>query len=157
MKTPEDPTTKTISSSTERERGSSRVPRYSVGEVAEMMRISIHTLRYYDKLGLFPFLRRDENNVRLFSDFDLRWVRIVHCLRSTGLPLMEVRRYVELCLAGDSTIDERAEIIYRQEETLRENIRAMEEQLKILQVKKSYYEALQENRELRDSWNPTEK
>ncbi len=138
------------------ERNRSRVPQYSVKEVAEMTHISIHALRYYDKLGLFPFLARNENNVRLFSDHDLGWVKIVHCLRNTGLPLVEVQHYVRLCLSGDSTIEERAKIIFRQEEVLRHNIQALEGQLKLLQHKKMYYEALLENRELYDSCNPAE-
>lgn len=138
------------------DRNRSRVPQYSVKEVAEMTHISIHALRYYDKLGLFPFLARNENNVRLFSDHDLGWVKIVHCLRNTGLPLIEVQRYVQLCLSGDSTIEERAKIIFRQEEVLRHNIQTLEEQLKLLQYKKMYYEALLENQELYDSCNPAE-
>jgi len=132
----------------------SKIPQFTVKEVSEKMKISIYALRYYDKLHLFPFLQRDENGTRLFSEFDLEWVRIVHCLRSTGLPIAEVKHYIELCLKGDQTIDERADIIFQQEENTRKNIRDLQEQLKILQTKKAYYQALQENRNLYDAWNP---
>ncbi|MGL4942229.1 MAG: MerR family transcriptional regulator [Thermoguttaceae bacterium] len=135
----------------------SRVPQYSVKDVSEMTGISIYALRYYDKLALFPHLQRGENNSRLFSEYDLGWVKIVHCLRSTGLPLADVKHYVELCLAGDTTIAERAEIIFQQEEALRNNISELEEQLKVLQNKKTYYEALLENHALYDSCNPAAK
>ncbi|MGL6195854.1 MAG: MerR family transcriptional regulator [Thermoguttaceae bacterium] len=139
------------------DRSTSQLPQYSVKEVSEMTNISIYALRYYDKLGLFPFLQRGENNNRLFSEFDLGWVRIVHCLRCTGLPLADVKHYVDLCLIGDDTIDERAEMVFRQEETLRANIAELQEQLKVLQNKKTYYEALLENRQLYDSCNPAKR
>ncbi|MGL6226022.1 MAG: MerR family transcriptional regulator [Thermoguttaceae bacterium] len=139
------------------ERTSSQMPQFSVKEVSERTNISVYALRYYDKLGLFPFLKRDENNNRLFSEFDLGWVRIVHCLRCTGLPLVHVKHYVDLCLIGDDTIEERAEMIFRQEETLRANIAELQEQLKVLQNKKTYYQALLENRQLYDSCNPAKR
>ncbi|MGL4594099.1 MAG: MerR family transcriptional regulator [Thermoguttaceae bacterium] len=139
------------------ERSPSQVPQYTIQKVSDMTNITVYALRYYDKLGLFPFLKRGENNNRLFSEFDLGWVRIVHCLRCTGLPLVDVKHYVDLCLVGDDTIDERAEMIFRQEKTLRANIAALQEQLKVLQNKKTYYEALLENRQLYDSCNPAKR
>ncbi len=135
----------------------SRVPQYAIKEVSEMMNISAHALRYYDNLNLFPYLQRGENGERLFSEFDLGWVRIVHCLRSTGLPVAEVQRYIKLCLEGDSSIEERAGIIFSQEENLREKIRELQDQFEILQKKKTYYQALLENRVLYDACNPTTK
>lgn len=135
----------------------SRIPQFTIKEVSEMMGISGHALRYYDNLKLFPYLRRGENGERLFSEFDLGWVRIVHCLRSTGLPVVEVQRYIELCLEGDSTIEERAGIIFQQEENLRNNIEELQSQLEILQKKKTYYQALLENRVIYDACNPAMK
>ena len=57
---------------------------YTIKEVAEKMDISEHTLRFWAKSGFFPFLTRNDNNVRMFSENDLNWVRIVKCLRSVG-------------------------------------------------------------------------
>ena len=57
---------------------------YTIKEVADMMEISEHTLRFWAKSGFFPFVKRNHNNIRIFSDDDLGWVRIVKCLRSVG-------------------------------------------------------------------------
>ena len=135
----------------------STVPQYTVKEVAEMMGITVYAVRYYDKFDLFPYLQRTEDGTRLFSEYDLEWVKIVHCLRCTGLPLTEIKHYVRLCLDGDATVEERARIIFRQEENLRDNIRELQSQLKILQKKKTYYQALLENRSIYDSCNPQKK
>ena len=84
---------------------------YTIKEVADKMEISEHTLRFWAKSGFFPFIKRNENNIRLFSEDDLNWVKIVKCLRSIGTETKLVKRYIDLCIIGDSTIPERYEII----------------------------------------------
>lgn len=115
-------------------------PKYSVTEAAKISGLSAHTLRYYDDLGLFPFLQRTQGEKRLFSDADMQWVQLIECLRNTGMPIPEVKNYVELCLKGDSTLKERLEIVKRQEAIMKEQIKEMRKHLKLLQFKKSYYE-----------------
>lgn len=115
-------------------------PKYSVTEAAKMTGLSAHTLRYYDDLGLFPFLHRTQGDKRLFSDADMKWVQLIECLRNTGMPISEVKHYVELCLQGDATTEERLGIIKRQEEIMKQQIQEMRKHLKLLQFKKNYYE-----------------
>lgn len=115
-------------------------PKYSVTQAAKMSGLSAHTLRYYDDLGLFPFLQRTEGEKRLFSDADMQWVQLIECLRNTGMSIAEVKHYVELCLKGDETIRERLKIVRNQEEIMKEQIREMRKHLKLLQFKKNYYE-----------------
>ena len=91
-----------------------RTPKYSVKEVSEMTGLSSYTIRYYDNAGLIPGLDRTEGNARLFSDYAVSWLHLVHCLRTTGLPVEQVRHYIRLCQKGDSTIRERGEMIFRQ-------------------------------------------
>lgn len=57
---------------------------YTIKEVADKMDVSEHTLRFWAKSGFFPFVKRDKNNIRMFSDNDLDWVKIVKCLRAVG-------------------------------------------------------------------------
>ena len=68
-----------------------RTPRYTVKEIAEKMNLTTYAVRYYDNAGLIPYVERTSGNIRLFSDYNLAWLKIVHCLRSTGLPVTEVR------------------------------------------------------------------
>ena len=57
---------------------------YTIKEVADKMVISEFTLLFWAKSGFFPFVKRNQNNIRIFSEYDLEWVIIVKCLRSVG-------------------------------------------------------------------------
>ena len=120
-------------------------PKYSVTDAAKRSGLSAHTLRYYDDLGLFPFLQRTQGDKRLFSDADMQWVQLIECLRNTGMSIAEVKHYVELCLQGDETIQERLRIVNHQEEIMKDQIREMRRHLKLLQFKKNYYEQKLDN------------
>lgn len=119
-----------------------KTPRYTVKEVAQVLGISSYAVRYYDNSGLVPGVYRAGANVRLFSDYSVSWLKLVHCLRTTGLPIEGVKRYIDLCLQGESTVPERAEIIFQQEKALREQLRDLKKQMEILKYKKAYYENL---------------
>ena len=66
------------------------------------------------KKRFFPFIKRSETNVRLFDDNDLEWVRIVKCLRVVGVENNAVKRYVDLCIKGDSTIPDVMKLLKKQ-------------------------------------------
>ena len=117
-------------------------PKYTVKEVADKLGMTAYTVRYYDNAGLIPDVGRSGGNSRLFSDHNLAWLKLVHCLRSTGLPITEVRRYIRMCLKGDATIPERAELIFNQEKVLRGQLENLNRQMEILEYKKRYYEKL---------------
>ena len=129
---------------------------YTIKEVAEKMDISEHTLRFWAKNELFPFIKRNENNIRLFSDNDLEWVKIVKCLRSVGTENKAVKRYVDLCVQGDSTIKERYEIIRETKLKAEKQLEELEKQLGMLEYQEKFYENLIKNN-LEDSWNPMNK
>ena len=82
-----------------------------IGQAAEQIGMSVHTLRYYDKMGLLPHLGRDLNGVRTFSDEDMNWLDFIRRLRETGMPIAEIKRYVDLSAQGESTYDERLELL----------------------------------------------
>lgn len=104
-----------------------------------MMELTPYAVRYYENSGLIPGVDRTSGNVRMFSEYNLGWLRLVHCLRATGLSIDGIRHYIELCVQGDATIPERAELIFRQEKVLRRQLRTLREQMKVLQYKKAYY------------------
>lgn len=58
---------------------------YTVGEMARFLNISASTLRYYDKEGLLPFVERSNSGIRMFSDKDYEWLKIIECLKKSGL------------------------------------------------------------------------
>ena len=130
-----------------------KTPKYTVKEVAQMMKISVHTIRYYDNEGLIPFVSRTQSNARIFSEYDLSWIRTVHCLRATNLSINDIKKYIDLCLKGNKTIPQRAKIIFNQEKNLKEHLKQLQEQMKVLQIKKKYYTDLLNNKS-KDIWNP---
>ncbi len=131
-----------------------KTPKYTVIEAAVMLELSTYTIRYYDIAGLIPSVSRGKDNVRLFSDYSIGWLRLIHCLRTTGLSIKDVKRYIDLCLQGDSTIPERAELIFQQEKTLRDEIKMLQKQMAILKYKKKYYQDLLKNHATTDRCNP---
>ena len=126
---------------------------YTIKEVAEIVGETDHTIRFYCKEGLFPFLTRDKNNVRRFTEEDLEGVRIVLCLRDTGMPLGEIRHYMDLCTQGDDTLPERLQIIRDQKARAREEMNSLQEKIDHLSWKEQHYvEMIQNNGE--DDCNP---
>ena len=117
-------------------------PKYTVKEVADRLGMTAYTVRYYDNAGLIPEVGRSDGNIRLFSDRNLAWLKLIHCLRTTGLPITEVRRYIGMCLEGEKTIPARAELIFKQEKVLREQLDNLKRQMEVLEYKKHYYEEL---------------
>ena len=130
-----------------------RTPKYTVKEVAEKLGMTVYTVRYYDNVELIPGVDRASGNIRMFSDRNLAWLKLVHCLRMTGLSVEDVRRYVRMCLKGDSTIPERAELIFKQEKVLHEQLKMLNRQMEILKYKKKYYQELLAGR-MPDHCNP---
>ena len=126
---------------------------YTIKEVAEKMNVSEHTLRFWAKSGFFPFIKRDANNIRQFSESDLEWVRIVKCLRSVGTENKAIKRYIDLCIVGDSTIQERYEIIQATKNKAQQQMEDLKKQLALLDYKEKFYQNLIKNN-LKDSWNP---
>ena len=126
---------------------------YTIKEVAEKMDISEHTLRFWAKSGFFPFVKRNQNNIRQFSDNDLEWVKIVKCLRSVGTENKAIKRYIDLCIVGDSTIEERYKIILGTKEKALMQRDELKKQLAILEYKENFYKNLIKNK-LKDTWNP---
>ena len=126
---------------------------YTIKDVADKMDVSEHTLRFWAKSGFFPFIKRNENNIRIFSENDLEWVRIVKCLRSVGTENKAIKKYIDLCIKGDSTIPERYGIIHSTKIKAQQRMEELQKQLDLLNFKESFYQNLIKNN-LKDTWNP---
>ncbi|MBG9472187.1 MerR family transcriptional regulator [Priestia megaterium] len=87
---------------------------YTVKEVAKLLDLTEHTVRYYTDKELVPSLQRDKNNNRLFDNESINWLIGIKYLKQCGMSVEDIKTYVHLCLEGDSTIEERYEIILKQ-------------------------------------------
>lgn len=118
---------------------------YTVKEAAARLGVAPSTLRYYDQEGLLPFVERSEGGIRVFKDSDFEWLRIIGCLKKTGMALKDIRRFVEMAMQGDETIAPRLEMIVRQKEAVCRQIEELSETLRVLSFKQWYYETAMEN------------
>ncbi len=85
---------------------------YKITQVSKILGVSIHTLRYYEKEGLTPFVRREKGN-RIYSEDDIELIRLIICLRSIDMPIKSIREYMQLYMQGSETIEERRALMRR--------------------------------------------
>lgn len=113
---------------------------YTVGEMAKLLGVAPSTLRYYDKEGLLPFLERSEGGMRMFKDSDYEWLKIIECLKKTGMPIKDIRNFVIMALQGDETMHARLELFKKQRKSVRQKIDELNSMLDTLDYKCWYYE-----------------
>lgn len=87
---------------------------YSIGQVAKKTGLTVHTLRYYEKEGLLPFVHKSSSGLRMFSDNDLGWLDMIECLKGVGMPLKDIKQYIDWFREGDSTLPQRLEMFCQQ-------------------------------------------
>lgn len=113
---------------------------YTVGEMAYKLNVAPSTLRYYDKEGLLPFVERSSGGIRMFKEDDFQWLSIIECLKKAGLPIKEIKTFIDWCIEGDGTIEQRLELMQKQREIVKKQIAQMQTTLAVLDYKCWYYE-----------------
>ncbi|MBO5038331.1 MAG: MerR family transcriptional regulator [Alphaproteobacteria bacterium] len=113
--------------------------RYTIGQVAKKLGLTAHTLRYYDKEGLLPFVKKGSSGARVFEDDDLDWLLILECLKATGMHLKDIKKYMDLCLVGDSTLQERMNMFVRQKKRIEEQMQQLNKYMEKIDFKIAYY------------------
>jgi DNA-binding transcriptional MerR regulator len=85
---------------------------YTIAEAADATHLTPDTLRYYERDGLMlrP-VARSATGHRRYTDADLGWIGLLNCLRGTGMPIREVRRYAELVRQGDGNETARLDLL----------------------------------------------
>ena len=112
---------------------------YTIGQVSEMFRLPISTLRYYDKEGFFPNLVR-KGNIRYFSDNELEALRIIECLKQSGLEIKDIKQFFEWVTEGSSSYTKRKELFEHRKAAVKEEIKQLEKTLAMLEFKCWYYD-----------------
>ncbi len=112
---------------------------YTIGEAAKILDVAPSALRYYDKEGLLPFIERSESGLRMFKESDIDWLKIIECLKATGMPIKGIRRFIECAREGDGTIKERLEILKTQRENVIRQIEEIQAHLEMIDYKVWYY------------------
>lgn len=111
-----------------------------ISEVSEKYNIPVDTLRYYEKAGLLPNVQKNESGIRDYSESDCNWVEFIKCMRSAGLPIKVLKRYIDLFHMEDSTLNERKQILIDERKKLIEKRDAIQSTIERLDYKINSYE-----------------
>ena len=117
---------------------------YTIGEMAQKLNIAPSTLRYYDKEGLLPFVERSSGGIRMFKDEDMEWLKLLGCLKKAGMPLKEIRSFMDWSRQGDATIGQRLDLLEQQRQSVLDQQKQLEDTLLMLDYKRGYYQTAQE-------------
>ncbi|GEP19652.1 MerR family transcriptional regulator [Pediococcus argentinicus] len=112
---------------------------YKIGDIAREMDVSVDAIRYYDKEGLMPFVDRDKAGRRVFKENDMNFIEVIKCMKQSGIPVKEIGTFIDWCMEGDDTLNDRFEFLAEHEAKLEDEIKNLQENLAFLRWKKWYY------------------
>ena len=112
---------------------------YTIGQVSEMFNLPISTLRYYDKEGLFPSMQR-QSGIRQFGETEVEALRVIECLKVSGLEIKEIKKFMEWCMEGPATYAQRKELFETRRAAVEAEMIQLQKTLDMLKFKCWYYE-----------------
>ena len=111
----------------------------SIKEVAERTQLPPSTLRYYDKMGLMPMLKKTAYGTRKYSETDISWLDLVCCLRDSGMSLEDIKAFMMLCMRGSSTSEQRRELLEQHREHILKQMDLLHRSLATVDYKLAHY------------------
>ena len=114
---------------------------YTIKDASKMLGVPSSTIRYYDKEGLLPFMERLESGYRIFTEKDIATLRIIDCLKKTGMPIKEIRQFSDWLEQGDDSLQQRYEMFLERKRVVEAQIAELQEILNTITHKCWYYEA----------------
>ncbi|CZQ98162.1 transcription regulator merr dna binding [Trichococcus palustris] len=112
----------------------------NIAEVSKKFSISPDTLRYYERIGLLPYVKRNESGYREYDDEACEWIYFTLVMRSAGISVEALKTYISLFQQGKNTIAERKQILLEQRRLLAERISELQSVLERLDNKIDGYE-----------------
>jgi DNA-binding transcriptional MerR regulator len=113
----------------------------TVGEAAARVGLTVHTLRWYERIGLLEQVARDSSGHRQYQVGDIEWLLLLIRLRATGMPVREMIRYAELVRAGERTGRARRELMEEHRERVLEQMAQLRDDLAVIDHKIEAYRA----------------
>ena len=117
---------------------------YTIGQVSEMFNLPISTLRYYDKEGLFPSMQR-QSGIRQFGETEVEALRVIECLKTSGLEIKDIKKFMEWCVEGPTTYAQRKELFDTRKAAVEAEMLQLQKTLDMLKFKCWYYETAIKN------------
>ena len=113
---------------------------YSIGEVANTTGIAISTLRYYDREGMFPNIERRGGGIRVFSDAEIETIKIIECLKTSGLSIKDIKQFLDWCQEGDASLQKRRDMFHERLEAVKKQMEELQKTMDIIKYKCWYYD-----------------
>ncbi len=113
--------------------------KYSISEVAKITGLTTHTLRYYEKEGLLPFVDRSSSGIREFKESDLEWLSVITCLKNSGMSVKRIKGFIDLCVEGDNSLEERLKIFIEHKKVVEEKMNELQKYMEKIDHKIWYY------------------
>lgn len=121
--------------------------KFSSKQVSEKTGLSIHTLRYYEQIGLINGIERDENGYRQYSESDILWFQIISYFRAIGMPIREM--LVASQNREDSTITARREFLETYRRKVIDQMKELEKALEKIDYKINLFKNLEASDKLK--------
>lgn len=115
---------------------------YSIKQIAAKLDLSASALRFYDKEGLIPTLKRTKSGMRIFTETDLQWLELICCLKNSGMAISDIKQFMTLCLKGEETCDERKLVLEKHKETILKQMELLQNSLCIINYKIDHYKKI---------------
>ncbi|KJU72864.1 MerR family transcriptional regulator [Clostridium baratii] len=130
----------------------------TIKEVSELTGVSIDNLRYYERIGLIPKVPRTSSGIRDYDEISIRWIEFVIKFKKAGASIESIREYIRLAEIGESTKQERRQILIEIKKNIEMRMRELQECLDITNYKiNNYYNVCEPvTKELVDDWKNRE-
>jgi DNA-binding transcriptional MerR regulator len=112
---------------------------YAPAEASEETGLSLDTLRYYERLGLFGPVERTSSGQRVYSEWDVAWVRLLVCLRNAGLGMADLQRFMGRMRDHTDSPAGLVELLEEHRTRLRGEVTKLNLALDVLDDKITYY------------------
>jgi len=112
---------------------------YSISEVAKELDLTVYTLRYYDKEGLIPFVERTTSGTRVFKESDIEALKVIECLKATGMPIKEIKTFIDWCSDGDATLQQRYDMFLDRKARVEAQMEELKKTMEVIDHKCFYY------------------
>jgi DNA-binding transcriptional MerR regulator len=116
----------------------------SIQQVAATTRLSTHTLRYYERIGLLAPIERALSGHRRYSSQNIAWINFLTRLRATGMPIREMQQFADLRRQGDRTLTERRQLLEIHQQHVHQQLDDLTQNLKVIQEKIQHYKELEQ-------------
>jgi DNA-binding transcriptional MerR regulator len=111
----------------------------TISDAARASGVSAHTLRYYERAGLLDPVDRAASGHRRYAEEDLARIQFLTKLRSTGMPIRQIRDYADLMRRGDDTHEARLALLEQHRDAVRAHLAETERNLELIDYKIGYY------------------